>query len=220
MKVEGGIMKDESTPGEVASGRRHAIRAAREAVDYFFARLDKDQELARLAGPSTELHARMEEAACWLAAPWLMSFRRPGHWMLPPHPWSRNGHTYASDGRILIETSKPVAGVPESLRGLDQAVQLLYENYREEGEWKAVPAIDQTACGECGGGGCEDCNYVGMLETDESMEIGERLLHQGYLLLIARLPDAGINVTGRDEEPMSFRFRGGRGLLMPMRRRS
>jgi hypothetical protein len=51
------------------------------------------------------------------------------------------------------------------------------------------------------------------------MEIDGRRIQNKFLRLVAALPGAEFNTTGDVNTPVSFRFAGGIGLVMPLLKR-
>lgn len=155
-------------------------------------------------------------------------------------PFQIGGEMVATDGRILIAVPEKdvVAMIPR--RDTDSSrpgnVGALFDI--PLGNLQPFVSLDlvfcsreKISCAECGGSGyesfrrCRGCWGTGKHYSRKSpVLIGDRQVSIWYLERIASLPGAEIQplrpgslIHAPDDEPMLFRFEGGRGLLMPLR---
>jgi len=152
-----------------------------------------------------------------------------------PHfrqPSSQGEFTYACDGRILIRVAR-LADVPE-VEGYVNMDRVMGQ-FHAEGDWQPAPMKFTEAkigpCHACGGQGthfcekcgedhdCARCEGKGTKEEMQWMEIDGRRIQNKFLRLVAALPGAEFNTTGDENTPVSFRFAGGIGLVMPLLKR-
>lgn len=178
-----------------------------------------------------------------------------------PHleqPWSRDGFTYATDGRILLRVSREDYPAPENDKAPNTDVVGPY-NHSELRYWIPVPELPEPEvractlcdgtgktrkCRECSGfGSCEcdcghehDCGYcdgtgrrngedeececceAGKITTTQTVNVGPALANSEYLRKIRTLPEVAIALPVEEYAPIAFRFEGGVGYLMPMRK--
>lgn len=146
-------------------------------------------------------------------------------------PFTLEGWTYATDGRIAIRVSA-VPDVPAHDL-LPKAVVALFPT--DEGRtWSPVPVILQATpkCERCGGTGkhecvcgdqhgCVACQGRGERWTMGSkasvVMFGEIGLHPYYVDKLRLLPGVKLSATGGPHDPVAIKFDGGEGVLMPMR---
>lgn len=87
-------------------------------------------------------------------------------------PWSRDGRTYATDGRILIKMSQR-DDVPENPDAPDANKLFADADKRDPHTWHPIPAytLIQVPCTKCDGEGrfknCGYCNGKGYVGRDE-----------------------------------------------------
>ena len=146
-------------------------------------------------------------------------------------PSSRNGFTYATDGRIIVRAPK-LPDVPD-VDGYPNCEQAL-GRFTADGSWQKLPAeippekteqcslcygSDEHDCSQCKSAHtCNRCDGVGNYVVFTYTSIGARKLNDLYLRKMQLLPSVEINASGDEMSPMSFRFDGGIGLLMPCRK--
>jgi hypothetical protein len=151
-------------------------------------------------------------------------------------PWSFNDWSYATDSHIVVRIPRRA---DDAAAGPDHPAALKAEKYFADlpgGDFVPLPAVtiptDKTFdCDECGGTGrdhlcpsckcvCEECGGTG---TDKSplgsisVGIGDFVIAAKYFLLLHQLPGCLISTRAIDDGPISFKFDGGEGLLMPLR---
>ncbi len=145
------------------------------------------------------------------------------------HPWTRDGFTYCTDGRIIIRQPGR-ADVPENpsapnAAGLWKDFDMPQIADIHESLWLSLPEFPPVmfepceACGEAGmiGPGCDECEG-GQIALPESVRVHRRLISNYYLAKLALLPNVRIAPdVGPPTSPMLFRFDGGDGLLMGVR---
>jgi hypothetical protein len=151
-------------------------------------------------------------------------------------PWTCEGFTYATDGRILIRVPA-IEGVEWNEKAPPVAKLIAETVPKSVAKWVPLPVFPDPVFDEC-----ENCGGKGKWrETDESgKEIGlefdcdeciggkwpkvrpvrvlGRLFNDHFLEEIASLPGIEIaDVPYREGAALYFRFDGGDGLLMPMK---
>lgn len=150
-------------------------------------------------------------------------------------PFSHGKYTYATNGHIVIRVARmddvPEAeGAPEGFVGKAEALfdsfgRHKFRQVRKKNDLKN----EIVACGECCGRGrehdcpdcqciCEECEGTGRVKARLSCQIGGVLFDAEYISLIGGLKNAEIEVSD-DDGPTKFRFDGGEGVLMHLRRR-
>lgn len=151
-------------------------------------------------------------------------------------PWIENGKLFATDGKILVMTdlidgftrTNTLPPPPTNIK----FVMADFPNDPSAHKWEPAPKVERpmVACGDCGGSGthacscgnvhpCPDCESGKTVDTKKNREVGTRLIADHYLAKIAALPNCEVCVEGNQLDPMPFRFDGGIGLLMPIRKR-
>lgn len=139
-------------------------------------------------------------------------------------PWTRDGFTIATDGRILIRVPA-LADVPENAAAPDymKSVWNSFDDKAEFAPLPSLPPIVSEKCEECGGNGisegmtCEEYDGEGSFEKPEGMDIGSRILDALFLRKIAALTNPVIAMTGDKLSAASFKGDGFEGLLMPIK---
>ena len=88
---------------------------------------------------------------------------------------------------------------------------------------------EEKHCNDCDGMGdtpsatgervCKECDGTGKCEATQQMDIGHRLFDVQLIHRVSQLPGVMAAITAGDAcDPLSFKFDGGKGLVMPMRR--
>ena len=93
-------------------------------------------------------------------------------WERPKRPWSRGDYTYATNGRIMIQTPR-IAGVPENQQAPDCAG--LMAEIPAAVQWIPVPmvaALLPRDCDKCHGDGVRECDMGHEHDCDECYGIG------------------------------------------------
>ena len=145
-------------------------------------------------------------------------------------PWSLGEYSYASNGHLIVRVPR-LSDVEE--RDTAPKVQKMFDG-PEPPEWITLaditlPKQKVAECHRCEGGkepvhDCPDCNCkcdhcgdTGEVKPVTPVEIGVALFNLKYLLMLNKLPGCRIGLI-EAETPTPFRFDGGDGLLMPMRK--
>lgn len=173
-------------------------------------------------------------------------------------PWSRDGFTFATDGRILVRVSSTEYPVAENEAAPEASDAGPFNHNSLETEWIPVPDIPEPMfsdcrkckgtgksdkcreccgdgrhecdcghehdCGECDGTGyswfaekCDNCEN-GKVEETQQVAVGEAVVNAVYLRKIADLPNPEFARPTEWDKPIAFKFNGGVGYLMPMRK--
>jgi hypothetical protein len=150
------------------------------------------------------------------------------------HPFSINGFTYASNGRIMVRVPRR-PDVPENPQAPVRAAAL-FEQFSDHKRYRKLPTIDLVepyewdetiTCEFCDGSGkqhscpncsckCPSCDGAGSrIETRwQTTSIGRASFESKYIAWLQALPELEVGKqTGL--QPLHFRFTGGEGLLMP-----
>ena len=138
-------------------------------------------------------------------------------------PFVIDGHTYATDGRILVRV--PGGGedsdVPSKIvRSIRDMFATKYADFGPLPE--SIP--ERVECTDCHGTGVDDeeddcyaCSGTG--ESPQIVEIGASTFLAYFVRMIAALPNPLISVLSR-VDPAAFVFDGGEGRVMPYIQRS
>jgi hypothetical protein len=150
-------------------------------------------------------------------------------------PFSRDGFTWATNGHILVRV--PLRGnIPDIDKKFNQAKPI--EGIETANFFTPhfnLPPAPSTSdpCPKCEGRGskhdcpecdceCETCDGRGDLDPERiiSTRIGATIYSLFYVRQMFSLPNVELSVAEAkpDEKPLLFRFDGGVGALMPMRR--
>jgi hypothetical protein len=140
-------------------------------------------------------------------------------------PTSQGEFSYATDGRVIVQVPR-MAEVPE-VEGFPQCGGVM-RDFKIHGAWRKLPEIpprgEGVPCEDCEGTGkfpdgtpCDECEG-GKYYPTESMEVGGARLNLVFLRRIAALPNLEYNMNGGELTARSFRFDGGIGLIVPMRK--
>jgi hypothetical protein len=156
-------------------------------------------------------------------------------------PFIQDGFTYATDGRMLLrvrsalECAPPIGNPPKIgpyFQFPPEDAKPLAFDFSKLGDQPGL--VD---CEDCGGSGywncshcgtrdveCENCDGAGKVTPKEnSVEIAGRHYNPLFLRRIAKLPkvewvDWLATVASNETAPGTFRFDGGEGLLMPLKK--
>ena|ERR1700722_9446675 len=144
-------------------------------------------------------------------------------------PFSRGDYTYATDGCLCLRVSlRPQvkghekAPNPEKLGWMSEAEFILLDIH--------LPADEDHECENCDGSGrehqcpdceceCPRCEGTGHLSSDRdgSVEIRGIAFAMEYIRKILTLPGIAMARDTKATAATMFRFKGGDGLLMPLR---
>lgn len=139
-------------------------------------------------------------------------------------PFHQGGWTYATDRRIILRLPqrrdiKEVSDKPPDLN--KSKLPWIHDNVSQ---WiplpTEIPPLLKEKC-YCGGDykECLDCNGSGEEEKPEAVPVGGKLISNKYLLLIKTLPNPMLAPDAtKNLEACLFKFDGGVGLIMPMRK--
>jgi hypothetical protein len=145
-------------------------------------------------------------------------------------PWSAGEYTYATNGHILVRVPRRPDAPENDLAPSDKAEAVIGKGYG--GEFFPVPPVQlppatEEKCPECGGRGtehdcpdcecdCKGCDGAGAVQDRSWVEVGEAFFATGYVRRILGLPGLEISLSPTAKDPLSFKFDGGIGLLMPV----
>lgn len=128
-------------------------------------------------------------------------------------PWTDEGYTFASNGRLAVRVPIIAGVIGHSDHPKDLITNLRWDLI-PLATFGAVPLSNdkQMPC-EC------DCGHHHFFTKYGSTLIGNRIASGEYLAMLRTLPNCEIDlrVVGDTFLPFAFRFDGGDGLLMPMR---
>jgi len=145
-------------------------------------------------------------------------------------PYSFGEYTYATDGYIIIRLPKiddikenPEAPDPSKIffgRGSEKTIPIDFEIpfVRTEIE-KCFCVHDECSTCSCTEN-CENCDGKGSVtyKVGKPVKIKDACFNPYYFTLIKELPEVTIQETPLSSEaPLYFLFKGGDGLLMPIR---
>jgi hypothetical protein len=141
-------------------------------------------------------------------------------------PFSLNGHTYATNGHIIVRVAQRPA-VPENKEApnIEKLERLPWDFSRVKfGPLPECGPLDDK-CLACAGTGhehrCPDCRCEckfcdGSGKRRPIVRIGKVAFNGQYVEWMRALPGLEIGKPRRSR-PLPFRFEGGEGLLMPRR---
>lgn len=146
-------------------------------------------------------------------------------------PFSRGDFTYATDGRIMVRIAR-VASITrdaEQIKTLDKPLE-----GAENATYHCLPTVDlpqvqKEPCSKCDGRGhehdcpdceceCVACDGSGHVWERTSVSIGAAPFALRYVNKLQALPEVEVADDNKDGERLLFRFKGGVGSLMPLRR--
>jgi hypothetical protein len=141
-------------------------------------------------------------------------------------PFSLNGHTYACDRVIAVRVPR-CPDIPENKEAPNVEERLPWDFSRIKFTPLPEPKLLPDECGWCEGRGhqhrcpdcrckCEHCAGSGKLQPPR-VRIGKATYSARYIERIRVLPELEIGKPKAPLRPLPFRFKGGEGLLMPMR---
>jgi hypothetical protein len=151
-------------------------------------------------------------------------------------PFNVGEHTYATNGHICIRVPKRV-GVPDGDEHAPDPTALFLNSADHYRPFVVeLPAATEEACEGCDGRGtehdCPDCEcecsnghcHEGKVSSDSRVSVGINGVPFGAALVRLMLTLPGLQVNENHGEagghPMlRFRFNGGEGALMPLRKR-
>ena len=147
-------------------------------------------------------------------------------------PWTAGNFTYASDGRVAIRTRVYVGVQP-----LNDGPHARIDKWLCEADGATVvplptvqiPIAERTDCEKCNGSGfehecpdcrceCRECDGRGFEEQQVAVKWGGDHILAATWQRIAALPSARIANAKNSNEHFLFRFDGGSGLCLPIRR--
>ncbi len=143
-------------------------------------------------------------------------------------PFNRGDLTYATNGHIAVRVPKrrdcpEGKTAAEKVFPADPPISL-----RELPKYK-IPRVKSEACGACDGRGyehdCPDCTCVcircdgaGKCAEPISVALGGAVFDGRYIKMLLRLKSVMVPADPDPFAGMYFKFDGGEGVLMPMRR--
>lgn len=184
--------------------------------------------------PSAEAAPGREDAPLTLA--WLQQFASPDETRVYiGSPFYHEGYAYATDGHLAVRI--PSEPFEDEKWKADKKETVLKAFAREGGEWWTLTPplespIEEVECDKCGGNGwrecgecghendCLDCDTTGRILTRASTEVAGVLFDVKTLGRVWKLKGFALRV--REVDPMAahlFRFNGGSGVVMPIRRK-
>jgi hypothetical protein len=167
---------------------------------------------------------------------WLQQFASPDESRVYiGSPFYHDGFAYATDGHLAVRI--PSESFTEDKWKLERKETVLKSFAREGGQWWTITPplespIKEVACDACSGTGCDECFHcgheaecsncdgTGKRTTHASTEVGGVLFDVATLGRVWRLP--GFTLRVHEADPMTahlFRFNGGGGVVMPIRRK-
>lgn len=149
-------------------------------------------------------------------------------------PFTKDGYTWATNGHVIVRVAKR-DDVKESDFSPD--VVFVFSHYKNGGMVKldttSLPPVtfNKSDCECCHGRGtghdcddcthiCEECDGAGKLSSSSDdtacVLIGKVNFAMGYIRQLGKLPGIQIYAKPMSLEPCSFKFDGGKGLIMPL----
>ena len=148
-------------------------------------------------------------------------------------PWSADGHTFATDGVILVRVP-----LRQDVGERDNVPKIMGTTLgdtfdKDPAGWFAIPEFDvvEDVCPECHGVGwvtpitayneyddqeCLSCAGARKVVAKKNVEIAGVLFDSVRLGRLKRLPEIEVGPFGH-LDAARFRFTGGDGLIMPVR---
>jgi hypothetical protein len=143
------------------------------------------------------------------------------------HPFFLDGKIVATNGHIMVEwpsADLPVSADSVPAKVLDQIREWFAIEQADDSYLSLPPLPRFKRCPECNGDGlvtktpgttCGLCEGYG--EMQQRIAVGNAGYCIRYLRLLSSLPNIQLAPNG-EETMAAFRFTGGRGFLMPMRK--
>lgn len=153
-------------------------------------------------------------------------------------PWTRDGFTYATNGHILVRV--PARHDIEDQPKAPDITKMPWPNGVVEfidAPRMVLPPVSLRKCEECGGRrfehecpdcecacelcACELCDGTGEVSSDDktSIDFNGNLFALRYIRQLMKLQRLTIGSGEYQASPMPFKFKGGEGLLMPLRKK-
>lgn len=151
-------------------------------------------------------------------------------------PFSRGEFSYATNGHIMVRVPRR-SDVEENT--VSPATETIYDQH-PAASFEPAPAIElpghaavleKEECTECNGTGsgcecencqcdCQSCDGTGGVENEQLISVGFKgaIYNRAWMAMMLGLPNLELGPVDK-EKPLRFRFDGGEGLLMPMRRK-
>lgn len=174
----------------------------------------------------------------------LMQFCEDRHGTRPAlqQPWQANDYVYASDGRIIVRVRAldypDVKMNPVALRGPseDKSAFPWEHSYLLAKHWikptHEMRCCNHPPCMECNGTGmhvcpqcekdheCGTCDGWGRVGKVGHVDVGPIRFSTIYCYLLCRLPEVELWIDPKNKSVhmIPFRFAGGLGYVMPMRK--
>lgn len=150
-------------------------------------------------------------------------------------PWRVGDVVYATDGRILIEVDAALAELVAEAGGRKVPTDIanrIFKRFSKATDWRACPEVkgDCEQCGNTGRAICFDCGHTHTCHECKTsgrgdacceaclIEIGGELFQAKYLRLVAALPAVQCANDPAEKCRLYFRFDGGRGALIAIRK--
>ncbi len=142
------------------------------------------------------------------------------------------GYTYVSDNRVVIRvpkipdatlsTSPDFSQLPWSVFSEGNTFFMPLPSLKKPMQEKCMNCNDATGavkcdCMHCKGHACEDCNGTGLITVTVRIKIGRNDVSDRFLRVVAMLPNPLI-AESKYMHALPFKFTGGEGFVMPMRR--
>jgi hypothetical protein len=167
---------------------------------------------------------------------WLKQFASPDESRIYiGSPFYADGFAYATDGHLAVRIPSESF---EAERWTDRNKETVLKAFaREGGQWWTITPplespIEEVACSTCSGTGthechacyheddCSDCDGTGKQQTSASTEIAGVLFNVATLGRVWKLRGFALKVHEVDAlSAHLFRFNGGGGVIMPIRRK-
>lgn len=147
-------------------------------------------------------------------------------------PFAYKGKTYATNGHILVRAKAEKRGYPASKKYGANCDHII-ENAKKDGFVRLEELPEQTfiTCSYCEGEGkaecdmghiheCPACEGMGQKRDIVPIAVGDAYIDLKYASMIAGLDEHEIAFPADSESALYFRFQGGEGAVMPIRKDS